>query len=73
MLANVSSLVPVKWYLGNSPRSSTLVYDLRIYPSGIPFNDTTHLRLGIAEAGEAILGEHLLGFQVGNEPDLYSK
>lgn len=54
MLANVSSLLPIKWYLG------------------IPFNDTSNLRLGIAEAGEAILGEHLLGFQVGNEPDLYA-
>ncbi|GJE89064.1 glycoside hydrolase family 79 protein [Phanerochaete sordida] len=54
MMANVSSLLPVKWYLG------------------IPFNDTTNLRLGIAEAGEAILGDNLLGFQLGNEPDLYA-
>ncbi|KAI0087558.1 hypothetical protein BDY19DRAFT_994874 [Irpex rosettiformis] len=38
---------------------------------GIPFNDTSNLRLGIAEAGEAILGDNLLGFQLGNEPDLY--
>ncbi|EMD31069.1 glycoside hydrolase family 79 protein [Gelatoporia subvermispora B] len=38
---------------------------------GIPFNDTSHLRLQIAELGEAILGENVLGFQVGNEPDLY--
>ena len=38
---------------------------------GIPMNDTTHLRLGIVEAGQRILGNHLLGFQVGNEPDLY--
>jgi hypothetical protein len=28
--------------------------------------------MGIAEAGEAILGDKLIGFQVGNEPDLYS-
>lgn len=54
MLANVSALIPVQWYLG------------------VPFNDTTNLRLGIVEAGEAILGSNLLGFQVGNEPDLYS-
>lgn len=53
MLANVSSLVNVRWYLG------------------IPFNDTSNLRLGIAEQGEAILGEYLAGLQVGNEPDLY--
>ncbi|KAI0799775.1 hypothetical protein BC629DRAFT_197696 [Irpex lacteus] len=38
---------------------------------GIPFNDTSNLRLGIAQAGEAILGSNLLGFQLGNEPDLY--
>ncbi|CCM01660.1 uncharacterized protein FIBRA_03722 [Fibroporia radiculosa] len=38
---------------------------------GIPLNDTTNLRLAIAEYGERILGSHLLGLQVGNEPDLY--
>ncbi|KAJ7826325.1 glycoside hydrolase family 79 protein [Mycena leptocephala] len=54
MLANISTLVNVEWYLG------------------IPFNDTTDPRLGIAEAGEAILGDKLVGFQVGNEPDQYA-
>ena len=54
LLANVSSLVNVKWYLG------------------IPFNDTTNLRLQIAEAAESILGDNVLAFQVGNEPDLYA-
>ncbi|KAJ7238588.1 glycoside hydrolase family 79 protein [Mycena haematopus] len=39
---------------------------------GIPLNDTTNLRLGIAEAGEAIVGDRLIGFQVGNEPDQYA-
>lgn len=34
-------------------------------------NDTSNLRLQIAEVGEAILGDNLLGFQLGNEPDLY--
>ncbi|KIJ14355.1 glycoside hydrolase family 79 protein, partial [Paxillus involutus ATCC 200175] len=36
---------------------------------GIPFNDTSNLRLGIAEVGEAVLDPpgYLLGFQVGNE------
>ncbi|KAF8529719.1 glycoside hydrolase family 79 protein [Hysterangium stoloniferum] len=38
---------------------------------GVPFNDTTQPRLGIAEASEQILGEYLLGLQVANEPDLY--
>ncbi|KAI0830342.1 hypothetical protein BC628DRAFT_1416627 [Trametes gibbosa] len=54
LLANVSSLVNAKWYLG------------------IPFNDTTNLRLEIAEAAEAILGDNVIAFQVGNEPDLYA-
>jgi hypothetical protein len=39
---------------------------------GVPFNDTANLRLQIAEVGEAVLGDNLLGLQVGNEPDLYS-
>jgi hypothetical protein len=38
---------------------------------GIPFNDTSNLRLAIAEQGEKILGDYLIGLQVGNEPDLY--
>ncbi|OCH87689.1 glycoside hydrolase family 79 protein [Obba rivulosa] len=40
---------------------------------GIPLNDTTNLRLQIAEYGESILGNNLLGLQVGNEPDLYAR
>ncbi|EGN92294.1 glycoside hydrolase family 79 protein [Serpula lacrymans var. lacrymans S7.3] len=54
MLANVTALTNVNWYLG------------------VPFNDTSNFRLQIAEIGEAVLGDHLLGLQVGNEPDLYS-
>ena len=38
---------------------------------GIPLNDTSDLRLEIAEYGQAILGDKLIGLQVGNEPDLY--
>ncbi len=38
---------------------------------GIPFNDTTNWRFQIAELGESILGDRLLGFQAANEPDLY--
>ncbi|KAH7913618.1 glycoside hydrolase family 79 protein [Hygrophoropsis aurantiaca] len=40
---------------------------------GVPFNDTTNFRLQIAEVGEAILGDYLVGLQAGNEPDLYSR
>ncbi|KAJ3476918.1 hypothetical protein NLI96_g10822 [Meripilus lineatus] len=54
LLANVSSLVNTRWYLG------------------IPMNDTANLRLQIAEVAEDILGDTLLGLQLGNEPDLYA-
>ncbi|KAI6017864.1 glycoside hydrolase family 79 protein [Pisolithus marmoratus] len=40
---------------------------------GIPFYDTQNFQLQIAEVGEAILGDYLIGLQGGNEPDLYSK
>uniref|UniRef100_A0A8H7XVC6 Beta-glucuronidase C-terminal domain-containing protein n=1 Tax=Psilocybe cubensis TaxID=181762 RepID=A0A8H7XVC6_PSICU len=38
---------------------------------GVPFNDSANFRLGIAEQGQAILGDFLVGLQAGNEPDLY--
>ena len=38
---------------------------------GVPFNDTSNPRLQIAEQADAILGDNVLGYQVGNEPDLY--
>lgn len=39
---------------------------------GIPFNDT-NWRLAIAEYGQSILGDKLVGMQAGNEPDLYQR
>ena len=45
--------------------------DVRWY-LGIPFNDTANLRLQIAEVGQAVLGDNLIGLQAGNEPDLYA-
>lgn len=41
--------------------------------AGIPFNDTSDFRLEILEYGQSILGDNLLGFQAGNEPDLYAE
>ena len=38
---------------------------------GIPFFNTTPFSLEIVESGQQILGDNLLGFQAGNEPDLY--
>lgn len=46
-------------------------YLLEFPPSGVPFNDTTNFRFQIMEQGELILGDYLLGWQVGNEPDFY--
>ena len=36
-------------------------------------NDTKNLRLEIAEIGQAVLKDNLIGLQVGNEPDLYGR
>jgi len=38
---------------------------------GLPFNDTANPRLELAEIAQSVLGDHLLGMQLGNEPDLY--
>jgi hypothetical protein len=39
---------------------------------GIPFNQTDPFRLHIAELGQSILGDNLIGLQAGNEPDFYA-
>lgn len=72
MLGNISSLVNVKWYLGESIHPLKFDDEAQVISVGVPFNDTTNLRLAIAEVGENVLGDHLLGLQVGNEPDLYA-
>ena len=41
------------------------------HSQGVPFNDTTNWRLDVVERGQQILGDRILGFQAGNEPDLY--
>ena len=73
MTANISSMLNVKWFLGmfislrlNSPLSDNFFSTL-----GIPFNDSVDWRLTIAEKGQQILGDNLLGLQAGNEPDFY--
>ena len=38
---------------------------------GVPFNDTENPRLLMGELAEKILGDNLIGMQLGNEPDLY--
>lgn len=39
---------------------------------GIPLNDST-IRIEIAEVAQEVLGDKLIGMQVGNEPDLYAR
>jgi hypothetical protein len=39
---------------------------------GVPLNDSKSVPLDIMEWGYSVLGDHMLGFQVGNEPDLYA-
>jgi hypothetical protein len=39
---------------------------------GIPFVDAQNVSLAIVEHGQSILGNNLLAFQAGNEPDLYA-
>ena len=38
---------------------------------GVPFNDTQNPRTEIAELAQQMLGDKLVGLQLGNEPDLY--
>jgi len=38
---------------------------------GLPMNQTSPARLEIAEVAEPMLGEYLLSWHLGNEPDLY--
>jgi hypothetical protein len=70
MLANISSLVNVQWYLGGYLEFNCIFPEMT-GSVGIPLNDTQHLRLKIAEVAERVLGNNLLGLQVGNEPDQY--
>lgn len=38
---------------------------------GVPFNDTTNPRTLVGEIAQKVLGDKLIGLQLGNEPDLY--
>jgi len=71
MLSNVSSLVNAKWYLGTTLRRY-MTSLLTFFDLGIPFNETDHFRLDIAQYGESILGDNLIGLQVGETPDTYA-
>lgn len=61
----------IDWYLGMVLTSSHGGLYLPCYFSGIPFFDVANLKLDIVELGQQYLGEHLIGIEVGNEPDFY--
>ena len=72
MTANISSMLNVKWFLGMCISLHQKIPLLLFRPLGIPFNDSVDWRLTIAEKGQQILGDNLLGLQAGNEPDFYA-
>jgi hypothetical protein len=73
MMENISKLVGVYWYLGSFLSLITRPLFSEAYsPQGIPFANAQNVSLAIVETGQSILGNHLLGFQAGNEPDLYA-
>ena len=75
MAANISRLVDVNWFVGAYPtlRGTPVVRLLSDVLLGLPFNDTTVFHLEMAQHGQHILGDKLLGIQAGNEPDLYQR
>jgi hypothetical protein len=72
LMANISKLTNTHWYLGSLfffPMRYTTI--LTLNHLGIPFNTSAPFSLAIVEAGQQIIGNYMLGFQAGNEPDLY--
>jgi hypothetical protein len=71
LMANISKLTNTHWYLGSFVSLLRLSPHTKLFHVGIPFISTTPFALEIVESGQQILGDNLLGFQAGNEPDLY--
>ena len=80
MLSNVPRLVPVKWYVGQN------LFRLAVFQRGFSVDNIAHaiLHRNSAERylkstttncyeSKRILGGNLLGFQIGNEPDLHAR
>ena len=73
-MSNISSLVNVDWFLGlfsidgrhHTETRPVLILVLKAF-----FDDSTNWHLDIVQRGQEILGDRVLGFQAGNEPDLY--
>ena len=59
-------------YVYLAPSRNAYLSDVFLSTLGIPFNDSVDWRLTIAEKGQQILGDNLLGLQAGNEPDFYA-
>jgi hypothetical protein len=67
-----SSQTPIGTLVRLSTPRSPPSPSLKLIITGIPFFNTTPFSLEIVEEGQQILGNYLLGFQAGNEPDLYA-
>lgn len=71
-LGNISQLTNTHWYLGWLLCATFVLLHSKLIYLGIPFVDAQNISLAIVEQGQKILGDKLLGFQAGNEPDLYA-
>ena len=67
VMSNISALVNIGWFLSNSLTTSSR----RV--QGVPFDDTIDWHLDvIVRSGRAVLGNGLLGTQIGNESDSFT-
>ena len=70
MMENISKLTAVYWYLGWF-LCATFHHLSSSFIQGIPFANNQNISLAIVSNAQNILGNHILGYQAGNEPDLY--
>ena len=71
LMGNISALTSTRWYLGEHQHLFPLLHSSTTM-LGIPFFNSTPFDLGIVDYGLQILGDNLIAFQAGNEPDLYA-
>ncbi len=71
LMGNISALTNIRWYLGGYLHPFPFLHTSTIMP-GIPFFNATPFDLSIVEQGQQILGDKVIAFQAGNEPDLYA-
>jgi hypothetical protein len=70
MLGKISEFTNVFWYLGKSYMACALKIKFEL-SLGVPFYNITPVDTDIIVVGDGTLGDRVLAYQVGNEPDLY--